>query len=74
MSLTLPESQNVNFGLSNTDAAGVVNLLNSLLPGIEGVAAEAWMAGALQAMIGYTPTRVYLDQTPLLLDTDPIFI
>lgn len=34
---------------------------------------EAWMSPALQALLGYAPTRIYLDETPLWLDNSPIF-
>ena len=33
---------------------------------------EAWMSDAILALIGYHPTRVYLDSQPLWLDNSPV--
>jgi hypothetical protein len=39
---------------------------------LQALVSEAWMSGAILALIGYGPTRVYLDSQPLWLDDGPI--
>ena len=41
-------------------------------PAVQALVSEAWMSGAILALIGYAPTRVYLDSQPLWLDDGPI--
>lgn len=39
---------------------------------VQSLVSEAWMSGAILALIGYAPTRVYLGSQPLWLDDGPI--
>lgn len=39
---------------------------------LNALVSEAWMSGAINALIGFHPTRVYLDSQPLWLDNSPI--
>ena len=41
---------------------------------LSALVSEAWMSGAILALIGAGPTRVYLDSTPLWLDLQPVSI
>lgn len=38
----------------------------------DSLVSEAWISDAILALIGYHPTRVYLDSQPLWLDNSPI--
>lgn len=59
---------------SGTSGDEAIYGLNSTeYPAVQSLVSEAWMSPALQALLGYAPTRIYLDETPLWLDNSPIF-
>lgn len=41
---------------------------------VRGAVSEAWMSDAINALIGFHPTRVYLNAKPMLLGDKPIFL
>lgn len=47
-------------------------LLRDEVAAIRSLVSEAWMSDAILALIGYHPTRVYLDSQPLWLDNSPV--
>jgi hypothetical protein len=63
--LTAAEQQTLRHG-------GGFTLTQAQQVATQALVSEAWMSDAILALIGFHPSRVYLDSQPLWLDNSPV--